>query len=256
MGFDERKEFATGHKKQIIGIEGGKIFGIEKSSVMADRDRDIGPIFRPDLLGQIGNHTHGLMLMIAMRPATAKPSIDGEALPVDLQRLKTLFPLISRADAMPFNSLIVVHHHGVHHQDDDPRLLDFQTPDEKAAQNSAEQWPAADGKQFEEAFDLMRGGQTIRTGFNTGGVAGVLAEFIEPRHGLSGAIHEKANDLMEKFQDRQPFEVFAQMAEGFDPNAEQADLKQIAVKEDQTATIRKVIGGNFNTLDRASWFRG
>ena len=160
--------------------------------------------------------------------------------------MNPLFLFVGRFNAVPALRIVVIHHHRIDTQLDNLGPGDLQAPEKKSLQQTPEQKHPRPGESLEKPLDLMGRGHVCAIGFDTAGIAFMLAKLVEIGHVSAGTVDEKAQHLLEQFRNGKALAVFADGAEPSVKPTEDLNPVQIGHEQGQAGSAGQPVGSGFD----------
>jgi hypothetical protein len=252
--FNRLVELATADIADFKPLEDGKQLLVEKTGIHTQDDRHIGFVVFPDFGHHVADHLRHGIPVVAVGIAAAKDGIDHKAFPAHLKRLKALDLLVGGPHPVAHARLVVVHHHGVYTQNHHGGGGKYKPPQKKPLQKMAEQIDAWPPEPLKKAFYRMGGEQITGGGLRGAGIASVSGKRIKMHQVPAGAVHEKAEQLLEHLADGLPLAATPQGTEKGLQLRVKSYAAQVANEKAQAPSAGQGVGGDLRPVNESLAF--
>ena len=230
-------------------LKGRKQLLIEKAAVHANDDGHFRPVVLANFGHQVADHLVDGLSMIAVDVSAAENRIDDKAFPSHLKRLETLDLLVSGLYAVANFCLIVVHDHGIYAQNDHVRRLQAKPPQKQPLQKVPKQIDARPPERTKKTLYCMGRKHAVRFGLCNSRIPCIFGKGIEIAKVSAGAVHEKAEQLLENLADRLALAVASHGSKKGLQLPKYLNVAKVTHEKVQSASAGHVVGGDRKSID-------
>jgi hypothetical protein len=231
IGFDRLVHFPRHDDAHLQLVTGPQNGFIEKATIEADDDHDLGSASLPHQGHHPAEHIDNGVARVAVLASPAKDRIDNLARPDHLQGLKAFDAFVGGLDAMPCRGLVVIQDHGIDGGLDHPGARQLEPPHTQLIEDRAEAPARRPRKGFEQPLHRMGRRQLGTRGLKRGGISRIPLQVIEIPQVPAGAVQEETEELLEEGPKRQALPAFAERAKGLFQERRNLDLREVADEE-------------------------